>query len=339
MIMRRIGLVYLFIAALVFTDCSKWGYVRLNYPLDPEISVPDNIQTIALVNRSLTKKADKQNKTIESIVTGEIAGSDKLASDECLKGVFDRASGYKRINCVIPARIRLYGTGTRVTPELLDWKLVKNICDSSKADALLVLETFDSNSDLVLSTVTNQVRSAIESGSLKPAVPNQVKMSVVAFWRLYDPSVKKIVDQFQSTNYMTFNCIGRDLTLPPPEALPNTAYAAGQQYIERFLPSYYTVKRDMYKRGKGRSKQDFLAAFRSAEVANWQRAIEQWTEILKNTSRKNAGRACLNIAVSYEVLGNTDEALQWAKRSYEQYNDKLGRDYAKILLDRKNIEY
>jgi hypothetical protein len=331
--MIKNSFVYLFVIAIVFSGCSKYGFVSLNYPTRPSVFFPENVKTIAVVNRSLTKKIDKQNKVTESIVTGEIAGSDRIASDECLKGVFDRINGLRGLSIVIPQKTRLYGTGTRVTPELLDWKLVQTICDSSGADALLVLENFDSNSDLVVAALTNQVQSVIRGGTSKPELPNQIRLNVIAFWRLYDPSTKTIVDQYRSSNNMTFNGI-----IAPPDALPNAAYNAGQEYIQRFLPGYYTVKRDMYKKGKGASKQDFKTAFRRAEVANWQGAIDTWTEILNHTSRKNAGRACLNIAVSYEVLGNTNQTLQWAKKSYEDYGDGLARDYAKILLDRKNIE-
>jgi len=323
---------------LVVSGCSKYGFVNLNYPQRPAVYLPDNVKTIAIVNRSLTKDQDKEKKITESIATGEIAGSDRIASDECLKGVFDRMNGQRGLTIVIPQRTRLYGTGTRVTPELLDWKLVQNICDSSKTDALLVLENFDSNSDLIVATLTNQVRTVVNGRTPRPELPNRIRMNVLAFWRMYDPSAKTIIDQYQSTSYLTFNGVGRDFALPPPDALPNTAYAAGQEYIQRFLPTYYTVRRDMYKRGKGSGKEDFKAAFRRAEVANWQGAIDAWTEIFKHTNRKNAGRACLDIAVSYEVLGNTDLALQWAKKAYEEFGDELGRDYAKILLDRKNIE-
>ena len=94
----------------------------------------------------------------------------------------------------------------------------------------------------------------------------------------------------------------------------------------------------MYKKAKGASKHKFKAGFRRAEVANWQGAIEIWSEMVENVKRKTAGRACLNIAVAHEVLGNTDLALEWAQKSYEYYNDKLGRDYAKILLRRKSLE-
>jgi hypothetical protein len=337
--MSKKSQLFIVLIVLLLSGCSKYGYVRLNYPLDPEVWLPDNVKTIALANRSLTQKADKKNKIIESILTSEIAGSDQIASDECLKGVFDRMNGIRGINIVIPQKTRLYGTGTRETPELLDWKRVQGICDSTNADALLVLETFDSNSDLLLATVTDQVSRVINGGNVKPALPNRVRMNIVCFWRLYYPAGKKIIDQYQSKSFLTFDGIGQDFASIPPEALPNTAYQAGKQYIQRFLPSYYTVRRDMYKRGKGSEKKAFIAAFRHSEVANWQGAIDAWKKIQEKAGRKNSGRACLNIAVGYEVLGKIDLALEWVKKSYEDYNNKLGRDYANILLRRKNLEY
>jgi hypothetical protein len=33
------------------------------------------------------------------------------------------------------------------------------------------------------------------------------------------------------------------------------------------------------------------------------------------------------------VLGNRHEAIKWAKKSYEDYGDKLGRNYANILMN------
>ena len=337
-ILKR-SLLSLLLLSLVFSGCSKKGYVNLDYPLPPEVYLPDGVRTIALVNRSLTRPEQKQGQVLEAIVTGEISGSDRLASDESLKGVFDRINGYRGIQAVIPPQTRLYGTGTRETPELLDWKLVQNICAASNADALLVLETFDSNSDVLLSTVANQVTAALGKNAPVPATPNRVRVNVLAFWRLYDPASKTIIDQYQAKSFLTFNGVGaNNLVLPPPEALHSTAYEAGRNYIERFLPGYYTVKRELYKKGKGSGKQAFRAAFRSSEVANWQGAMDSWSAILNHTSRKNAGKASLNIAVAHEVLGNTDQALQWAKKSYEVYGNKLGRDYAKTLLNRKSLE-
>lgn len=333
--MRKIYFIYIIVLAISISGCSKYGYVSLNYPQQPVAYLPEDVKSIAVVNRSLTKEENKKTKIIESVASAEIAGSDKIASDECLKGVFDGIQNMNGVDMVTPKSVRIYGTGTRVTPDALDWETVEKICDSTEADVLLVLETFDSNSDLMLNAAVENVGAILSGNVPKPRVPNQVQMNILSYWRLYDPRTKKIVDQFKQTTYMTFDM--RD-KVPPLTALPEAAYTAGQEYIHRFLPTFYTVKRDLYKKGKGKSKDKFKAGYRRAEVANWNGAIDIWSPIAEQFGDKSAGRACLNIAVAYEVLGDTETALKWAKKSYEDFNDKLGRSYAKTLLKRRNLE-
>lgn len=325
----------LLVIALTFTGCSKYGYVSLNFPQAPEAYLPDDVNFIAVVNRSLVEEEDADNRTFEAIATSEIAGSDQLASDECIKGAYEGVKQLGGTQLIIPREVRLYGTGTREMPELLDWDLVAKICKTEGTDALLVLETFDSNTDLLVAAATDQLAAIISTGSPTPGIPGQVKMNVVCYWRLYHPGTKSIIDQYQHTSYMTFDLNGG---LPPPHALPETAYSAGIAYIQRFLPGFYVVRRDLYKRTSGSAKHQFMAGYRRAEVANWEGAIEIWDELANHSKQKTAGRACLNIAVANEVLGNTDMALDWAKKSYEYYDDKLGRNYSKILLRRKSFE-
>ena len=333
MIMKRA--LYVVLVALSLSGCSKYGYVSLNFPQAPEAYLPDDVNSIAVVNRSLVEEEDADDKLMEAIATGEIAGSDRLASDECIKGVYEGVKQLGGTQLIIPQNVRLYGTGTREMPELLDWDLVVEICESEGTDALLVLETFDSNTDLLVSAATNQVAAIISTGSPTASIPSQVKMNVVCYWRLYHPETKSIIDQYQHTSYMTFDLNGG---MPPPHALPETAYSGGIAYIQRFLPGFYVVRRDLYKRTSGSAKNQFKAGYRRAEVANWQGAIEIWDELSNDNKQKTAGRACLNIAVANEVLGNTDLALDWAKKSYEYYDDKLRRSYSKILLRRKSYE-
>lgn len=326
---------YVLIVALSISGCSKYGYVRLNYPQAPQVYLPDDVNFIAVVNRSLIKEEDADNRIFEAITTSEIAGSDRLASDDCIKGAYDAIQRMEGTQLIIPETVRLFGTGTREMPELLDWNLVAEICATEGTDALLVLETFDSNTDLLVSTATEQVAAIISTGSPKSTLPGQINMNVVCYWRLYHPGTKSIIDQYQHSSYLTFDTNGGIL---PPTALPEAAYAAGVEYIQRFLPSFYVVKRDLYKRTSGSAKDQFKAGYRRTEVANWQGAIDIWEGLTDNNTQKTAGRACLNMAVANEVLGNTDLALEWAKKSYEFHDDKLGRSYAKVLLRRKNIE-
>ena len=331
--MKNLLLMLMLIVAIA--GCSRYGYVSLNYPTAPVAYLPEDVNSIAAVNRSLTREEDRDDRIAEAIITSEVAGSDRLASDECIKGVYDAILVLQNTELVIPKTVRMYGTGTRELPELLDWDEVSKICQAEGADALLVLETFDSNTDLLLSTATSQAAAILSTGSPAPRLPAHIKMNVVCYWRLYDPKTKKVIDQYQHNAYRTFDTQGGIL---PPHALPETAYEAGRAYIERFLPGYYVVRRDLYKRTSGSAKHQFMAGYRRAEVANWQGAIEIWSELSDHGKRKTAGRACLNIAVANEVLGDTKNALEWAKRSYEYYDDKLGRNYSKILLRRRNIE-
>lgn len=334
--MKNIYFLFFGITVLSLASCGTSGYVNLNYPQEPLVILPDNVSKVVLVNRSLTKVEDKNTETMEAITTGEVMGSDRIASDEAMKGVYDGIQNKSHIQIIIPDTLRLYGTGTRTIPDLLPWEKVSDICEKSNADVLLVLENFDSNSDLIRTAVVDQVNAVITTGKPSARIPTGARVNVRSYWRLYDPYTKTIIDQFQQTHYMTFDLVNG---VAPINALGETAYAAGFDYINRFLPSYYRVRRDMYKKGKGRDKDLFGAGWRSAEVAKWNDAIAVWKRLIdENPRSKSAGRAALNIAVSYEVLGNTDLALQWAQRAYRDYGDKESRDYAKILLRRQRVE-
>ena len=332
--MKKIIYIALLLAPII-AGCSRYGYVSLNFPQPPETYLPDDVNYIAVVNRSLVEEGDADDRILEAVATGEVAGSDRLASAECVKGAFEAAKQLADAELVIPQKVKLYGTGTREMPELLDWDLVAGICESEGTDALLVLETFDSNTDLLLSTATEQAAAILTTGSPKAVLPGQVNVNVVCYWRLYHPRTRSIIDQYRHSTYLSFDTRGG---LPPPTALPETAYSAGIAYINRFLPGFYVERRDLYKRTSGSAKHQFKAGYRRAEVANWEGAMDIWDELTEHPKHKTAGRACLNIAVANEVLGNTDLALDWAKRSYEYHNDKLGRGYSKILLRRKSLE-
>lgn len=324
---------------VLVTGCSKYGYVTLKYPTNPAMYFPENVNNIAVVNRSLTNETDKQKNVMESITTAEVAGSDKIASDECLKGVFDLLNNWKGISIIFPEEYHLYGTGNRTTPEVLSWNQVKEICEKSKADALLVLETFDSNSDLAARVVSNQVGSLINTGKPSSSIPDRTRVNIKFYFRLYDLNTEKIIDQYSGTRYFEYDPQVSNLAIAPPEALATEAYNAGREFAFRYLPGYYSVRRELYKRGKGYNKQDFLAAFRRTEVANWKGAIEVWLRILDNSAgRKSSGRACLNIAVAYEVLGDNKSAFEWAQKAYEDYGDKLARNYANSVKYRLNLE-
>jgi len=319
--MKKTTLLLITILAIVFSGCSKYAMVSFNYPLPPQTGMPENIKTIALANRSLIKEEDKTGKIIESVLSGEIEVSDKKASNECLTGVMDRLNGNKEFNAVIASENKLYGSGTREIPAPLDWDKVSRICDDSDADALLVLEMFDSNSDMF---------SIPKILLPRPHPGDERTFNVKMYWRLYDPSAKKIVDQYECNRQLTFVSDGSTLTVPP-KALHGAAFSGGQEYIERFLPGYFVVDRLLYKKGKGHEKSTFQSAYRHIETNDWEGAADVWEEVLKHNDYENAGRAYLNMAVYFEQAGNLEQAIKYARIAYTDYGIKQARDYENAL--------
>ncbi|MDF1576269.1 MAG: hypothetical protein P1P86_13860 [Bacteroidales bacterium] len=97
----------LLMLALTVSGCSKYGYVSLNYPQPPQAYLPDDVNYIAVVNRSLVEEEDADAKLVEAIVSSEIAGSDHLASDECIKGAYDAVKGMEGTDIIIPRKSQI----------------------------------------------------------------------------------------------------------------------------------------------------------------------------------------------------------------------------------------
>lgn len=325
--MNKIYFILIVSLTFLITSCSQYGYVSVNYPVKPVSYFPDNVSKIALINRSLPKSSNETSSAAESLTSGEVAGSDEKASFVALDAVTETIDGKAGIKIVRP-KVKQYGKGTRKMPDQLEWNTVKAICDSTKTDLLLSLEVFDSNSDVISSNVQKVVR--ILGGGI-PSLPKAANVDVMHVWKLYDPATNRVIDQYEGLRHFKMNSINS-------KQLNLAAYDAGVEYIGRYLPGHFLVKRKFYKKGKAQAKPTFDTAFRRTQVANWEKAIEDWKRVVETGSAVNAGRAALNIAVAYEVLENTNLALEWAKRSFEDFGEKLGRDYYSILQERAAIE-
>lgn len=311
---------------VILSSCSKFAMVSFNYPVPPQKHMPENIKTIAIANRSLTPKENKTGKIIESVISGEIEVSDRKASNECIVGVMERLANNEDIRCVIASENRLFGSGTRDIPTPLDWEKVSEICQSSNSDALLVLEMFDSNSDMFsLPKILLPRHHSDDERTF------QVKM----YWRLYDPSLRQVIDQYECNRQLTFVSDGSTATVPP-KALHGAAYTGGLEYIERYLPGYFIVDRQLFKKGKSNGKEAFKSAYRYIEMNDWERAADTWEDVIRNQEPENVGRAYLNMAVYFEQIGNIEEAIRYAQIAYSDHGIKQARDYEFALRNLSN---
>ena len=118
------------------------------------------------------------------------------------------------------------------------------------------------------------------------------------------------------------------------EAVMDISSNMGHNYALRTHPFKIRVTREYYVRGT----DNFEIAKRRAQTGNWDGAAELWEIETKNPKAKIAGRACYNMAIINEINGDLDKALEWARKAYENYNNKLSLRYIRILEHRKANE-
>jgi hypothetical protein len=115
------------------------------------------------------------------------------------------------------------------------------------------------------------------------------------------------------------------------DAVNQVANNAGHSYAFRIIPYWIKVTRDYYVKGTN----NFEIAKRKAQTGNWEDAGKLWEKETTNSKGKIAGRACYNMAIICEINGELDKAIQWARKAYEDYDEKLSLQYIRILENRK----
>jgi len=325
---------------LLACSCSSTNLMSLSVNVPAPVSLPPNIKSAAVVNR--TRAAD-ENRTIDAIHKAVSLESKTLQAEGAKATVYGLTDELKKNHRFTSVRsldnldLRSFGAG--VFPNALPWDTVEKICRDSYADVLLSLELFDAEATVgagfgggpgaMLATITKA-----------PALAAQVNVNtqVKTGWRIYDPASHTILDEYAlsrdlNTRVRLIDPVGSGTAIASrKEAVKQAGIDAGQAYSSRILPYSIRVSRWYYVRGNG----NFHIAKRMAQTGNWDGAGKIWQQETNNPSRKAAGRACYNMAIISEINGDVDGALQWAQKAYEVYGLRLALNYVNVLRYRQN---
>ncbi|HTL82750.1 MAG TPA: DUF6340 family protein, partial [Bacteroidia bacterium] len=268
---------------------------------------------------------------LEGILTGEGVYTDKWGAEDCIEGLRQVLALTPRYSVTVAAiDTALKGTGRRQTMPPLDWPTVKKLIGSDTTTALIVLEAFDSNTNIFSELATAATATAAASYNAHG------KVDVYCVWRIYDYKNKVIVDEFPQDFNTQFNGTGAtaaiaEANLPARNNMVQRAgVMAGNAYGHRISPQYIWVSRQYYKKGNVQMKQ----AARLARLKNWHDATDKWNTLATSSDNKVAMRASYNLALSSEQNGDLDLAIQWAERA-QKLGDKRATRYLVILNQRK----
>ncbi|WP_296619194.1 DUF6340 family protein [Marivirga sp.] len=335
--------IFLILISVLFSSCMKSVSINTLRPAD--ISIPNDIQSIVLVDRTAYEK--DAIGIIEGIITGEGINEDQDGVMTMFSSLQNSLRVSPRFDVVLASE-RLRGQNILGSfPEPLDWRQIDQLTRKYNTDALLAIEIFDSNF-----IVTNGKRKSTRTVEDKEG--NKIEEEYTEFFaegvgntrigiRLYDAKNRTVIDQDIYTQNKTWEASATSLKealaklVSKSQATKYLAQSVGNTYAGKIAPMPVRISRTYYSKPK--KNAHLSKGARQAGVNQWESAISTWKTGLRNTSdNKVSGRMAYNIAVGYEILGDLFLAHEWAGKSYVDYGNKKGRSYASQLNNRMITE-
>jgi len=293
--------------------------VNIQRPAD--ITINKDIQNVVIVNRSRPSKNNLVGNIVEGLISGEGIGSDRKGAEYCVEGLSDMLNSSERFSLKNEGGIELKGTGTSSFPIPLAWSEVKSICGSYDGDALLVLETFDSDSRVLVGPPVVRTRKVKGIKVKELRYPSTLIMEVESGWRIYDVNKEKIIDENKYLEIKEFNSWGSSpeqaqYNLPSKRiAIKQAGIQAGEKYGFRISPIWLKVNRTYYI-GK---YEDLKNAKEYVIREDWDSAIEIWLPLTEDEDLKIANRAAFNMALASEINGKLKTAIDWARNAQKNW--------------------
>jgi len=329
-----------FLAATLLLSVGCMRNTSLTVLQPAQMKLPEHISTVAIVDRS--KPSNGWLNVLEGLITGEAIGQDRESRRQAVDGVSRILQRTPRFR-VKTTGIELSGSRAGVNlPAPLPWAEVQRICDDYGADAILTIESFDSDNSAAARRVETKRKDKNGKQYIDVSFDARQRTGVRMGWRMYDPKTQTIVDEFVTDDFLEKTASGTTEraalgNLPAPVNVSRTvANNGGVRYGMRVAPVYVEVSRKYYPKAKGFADQ-MQQASRLARSRNWNGAAELWKKVEAGAgdNHKAAGRAAYNMAFAAEMQGELDIALDWAKRAWEKHGNRKAKRYISTLEQRK----
>jgi hypothetical protein len=326
-------LLYTFIAMLL-TACGATSNLTMSAVEPAPITLSKDVTRIGIINRSLASEGNKTADKIDKILSAEGLNLDNEGSEAAILALKDQLQRNTAIEEIIIiddlAHLR---KGLSVFPSTLTWNEIENLCEEYKVDAIFSLAFYDTDTKVSYKNTMIEMPNDLGIKVSVPAHELTLNTLIENGWRVYDPYNNRIADELVFSDHVLSAGKGinpikaYEAILGRKEAVLHQSKRMGTNYAERLLPYKHRVTRDYFVRGTN----NFKIAQRRAQAGDWDGAAVLWEQETTNNDPKIAGRACFNMAISNEINGDLDQAMQWASKSYTDYNNNYALGYLNTL--------
>ena len=314
MVMRdKLLKIFLIIGLLMLmVSCGSMSTLNLDVLRPADVTIDPEILSVAIVNNSLPYRG----KNVHTVKTPKGTGIiDTLWIDDFPKiaaaSMADALRNKQFFNEVYyhDDVTNIFGQGN--LSEYMLKRKIENICYMYDVQAVIVLENYLYKTKLTLMDLGD-----IYYGSM------DVNGGIL--WKIYEQNGNLLDQYFQNDSIFwdaaetRYSAVLNQL----PRQIAATEVLAeylGETYIRRTAPYWETVSRKYYSKGHFL----FLRANDLHAINNWSEAAKVWYNVYENGNKRQKAISALNIALSYEVRGDFDEAVAWCKIS-QRFFENLG---------------
>ncbi|MBD0776437.1 hypothetical protein HPE56_01420 [Maribacter sp. ANRC-HE7] len=314
--------------SLLFVGCSATNNLTMSAIEPAPVTLSKDVTRIGIINRSLPAEGNKVADQVDKLLSVEGLHFDEEGSKAAVLALKEQLQQNQNIQEVVIIQDNpQLKKGLSVFPAPLNWEDIESLCEQYKVDAIFSLAFYDTDTRVTYKMTTMQLPNDLGIKASVPAHELTLNTLVKNGWRIYDPYSRRIADELVYNDPVV--SVGKGINpvkayeaiMGRKEAVLSTSTYIGKDYAQRILPYSHRVNRDYFVKGTN----NFKIAQRRAQAGDWEGAAELWQLETSNKDSKVAGRACYNMAISNEINGDLESAIQWASKSYTDYeiNDAL----------------
>ena len=330
------GVLVSLVLLVILSSCVSTGRISIQVSVPAKRSLPNEIQSIVLMNRSMTPEfSDLNQDSLENLFIRKKLKLDKvfldsIAADTTLQALGNAMYESGRFDLVIPLRRNLPNINLSNKGQLPSLTLpqVKQICNEFKTDALLILESFSEKVN-----TSFHVEAGFSNGVPVKDYNAYVQVAYHSNWKLYQPLEKLMMARFEVNDTIFWERDGFTLQetyekLPTiKEALIDGAIENGENLASYISPSWRPAERIYYIT----NNKDADKAIDSLKKNDWKAAQDIWMKFSTSASASFRSKIEYNLALASEMDGDLKAAIEWVRKSFQSRYSKAAEDYIRQL--------
>ena len=315
---------FVLLLSLTIFSCSSVRPMEVYVPKPTLVKLPDNVKRMVIVD----KTQGNFMTAIEGVLTGEMVGIDKILAQECitdLKNPFLKNSSIQITQH--PERLKSENTTSTGFGTVMNKTQIDQIAKQHNADALMVLEFFDSDFTIRDITPPNNVGTVLFQGYAKAKVG--IRIYLPNKQNIFYENSFSFAKNYGETAPNKAQLLGK--LAVGTDAMKYVSYELGLFAAKRFV-TYRTWEDREIMKGKSvltkRAERQILAQ-------DYENAISTLENAMKTEQKGNIkADIAHNLGYCYEIEGDLQLSKKWLTESFTLSGSKKTQRYLDIINQR-----